>query len=150
MDHNYHVQNGDLSLRPLAEQDLELVRQWRNTDSIKKCFIYQEEITQEEQLKWYNKYLAADDDIMFVVEWKNKPVGAVSLYHIDRSIHYAEFGRLMVGAMEVRGLGIGKKASKAVCDFGFNVLGLKQIYLEVFADNPHAYKIYEDLGFVTT
>lgn len=144
MRHNYIIKDGDLTLRSLAENDLELLRNWRNKDHIRTCFIYQEIITEEQQKKWFENYLNSSDDIMFIAEWESQPIGAAALYHVKEET--AEFGRLMVGESIPKGF--GKRITKSICDFGFSILNLREIYLDVFEDNVKALSIYKKLNFV--
>lgn len=148
MKHEHVVLKQSLKLRPVVYSDLEQVRNWRNQESIKRWFNNQEIISAKEEEKWFEKYLQTPDDIMFIVEWEDCKVGTVALYHINNKSRTAEFGRLMIGEDWARGLGLGKQITQTVCEFGFEVLGLNMIRLEVFKDNLRAIKIYEALGFV--
>ena len=87
---------------------------------------------------------------MFVTLYKNSPVGASALYNINMEESSAEFGRLMLGDVSQRGLGLGKRITMLTTQIGFEHLGLNRIYLEVFEENTHAFKIYESLGYRVT
>lgn len=144
----FSISKDNLVLRPIAYDDLELMINWRNKNSIRKCFISQSVISIEQQINWFNGYLNKKNDIMYIIEWNEKPVGNISLYDINSEKNTAEFGRLIIGEESVRGLGIGKKATKLLCEYGFNKLNLNNIYLEVFIDNKYAIDTYESVGFV--
>jgi len=45
------------------------------------------------------------------------------------------------------GMGIGTEAVKLVVDYGFQVLGLSQITLDVWSENQRAIRVYEKNGF---
>lgn len=47
-----------------------------------------------------------------------------------------------------RGQGYGTEATRAVVDFGFDLVALHRISLSVFAFNPRARRVYEKVGFV--
>jgi len=151
MKHNHMIEYDGIKLRPLENDDLELLRGWRNQVSIRKCFIDQTIIESEQQLKWYQRYLDNPSDIFFIIEETRRlqrPVGAASLYQINYESSNAEFGRLMIGDTEALGMGIGKKTLDAICDFGFKVLQLETVYLEVLETNTKAINIYQQAGFV--
>ena len=152
MKHNYFIQEGQIRLVPLSEEYLELLRRWRNTDVIRKCFLNQAIISSEQQKGWFEKYTSMENDLMFIIEEAgdtNIPVGAAALYNIDNKKHEAEFGRLMIGESSARGKGLGLMATLSLCRFGFNILRLDRIYLEVFSDNIPAVNIYKKTGFLT-
>lgn len=132
-----------IKLRPLRREDIEMIRQWRNQDAIRRWFVYREIISAEQQQKWWDKYSLADNDMMFVIERleDSLPVGAVALYNIVPG-EEAEFGRLMIGESCAHGKGYAVEATRLLTDFGINSLGLKKVNLEVFKDNAAAYNVY--------
>jgi RimJ/RimL family protein N-acetyltransferase len=50
----------------------------------------------------------------------------------------------------ILGQGIGTAAVRLVVDYGFQVLGLSQITLDVWAENHRAIRVYEKVGFSQT
>lgn len=123
---------------------------WRNNYEIRKWFFNRDIINKEQQLKWYEKYLKNDTDIMLMIEEvKNpkEPIGTVGLYNVDRDNKTAEFGRFMIGDFNARGKGYGLESVKAICYFGFHDLGLNNIKLEVIDNNKSAISIYKKSGF---
>ena len=141
----------DIVLKPLEQKNIEDLRNLRNKKENRKCFIYQKEITKEEQEKWYKKYLEKEEDLMFsafLKENEENPVGFAALYDIDKNSKKCEFGRIIVDKSKVIKKGIGYQITKCLCDIGFQNLGLDMIYLEVFSDNIPALKTYLKVGFV--
>jgi len=139
-----------VTLRPLLAADIEMLRKWRNSEPIRNSFVYNSEITAEQQALWFEKYEKDDTDRMFIALYEDIPVGASALYNIDKQKGQAEFGRLMLGDLSKRGLGLGKQITSLTTNLGFQEMKLNRIYLEVFEENPYALKIYEDLGYKIT
>lgn len=83
-----------IRLIEIQKSDLANLRIWKNHN--KFSFFYQEDITQEEQKKWYEDFCNRDNDFMFIVEEKKKtfvPIGCmgfrvkngeIDLYNIIR------------------------------------------------------------------
>jgi RimJ/RimL family protein N-acetyltransferase len=73
--------------------------------------------------------------------------GVTGLSSIDHANGQAEFA---VGIAEsvMRGRGFGTDAARLMLDLGFRDLRLHRIYLDVFAFNTRAIRMYERLGFV--
>ncbi|PKM50473.1 MAG: hypothetical protein CVV02_11070 [Firmicutes bacterium HGW-Firmicutes-7] len=139
-----------LTLRPITAYDIETVRLWRNSDHIRKWFINDKIITQEEQRKWYESYLKSDNEIIFIIEESklfHQPIGVISLYNIDRKLLQAEFGRMFIGLDIARGKGYGPQATKMICSFGFKYFKLNKIYLNVLKNNKSAIHAYKKIGF---
>lgn len=142
-----NISLGNVRLRLLEEEDLPLTFTWRNRDDIRIWFFHSEPITIKNHYAWFNKYKSLDDDYVFIIEFMDKPVGQVALYHIDWQKQSAEYGRLMIGEDKAKGKGIAKIATDLIIEFGFYTLNLKEIYLEVKKQNINAIKLYERCGF---
>lgn len=138
-----------IRIRPISYEDIELIRKWRNKDSIRKFFIYNEKISKEQQITWWEKYKSTENDIMFVIEVIESgiPIGALALYNIKMN-EEAEFGRMMIGEEDARGHGYAFEALNLVSTYGFESLNLKKINLEVFKKNERAFDLYVKSRFV--
>ena len=138
-------------LRLLEEADLPRTLAWRNQDHIRKWFFNSDVITEDQHRGWFAKYRERDDDFIFVIESTadgHQPVGQVSLYHIDWDRRMAEYGRLMIGESSARGKGLAHAATQRLLEAAFGDMGLREVYLEVIADNEPAIAIYRACGFV--
>ena len=147
MKHNYAICGERIRLSPLSEDDAERLRILRNRNSCR--FIDSAEISADAQLKWYQKYIVKPCDYMFSAVYKatNQWIGAVGLYNVDTVCCEAEFGRLVVDK-EAAGIGgLGVDVTRAVCQIGFEQLGLRCIILEVYSNNIPAIKTYQRSGF---
>ncbi|KKO54767.1 GNAT family N-acetyltransferase [Paenibacillus sp. DMB20] len=150
MRHNYTIQSGDILLTPICEDDIEIMRGWRNSPLNNASFLMNSYIDAEQQKLWYRRYLEKSDDIMFIINdlTGNKTrIGMVGLYDINNEEGTAEFGRLLIGERSARGRGLGFVITSMLCDFAFNQLELKEIKLEVLSENNKAYGIYRKVGF---
>lgn len=150
MVHSFTGEYKRVRLIPLTEVDIEALRILRNEPYNRKWFVYSNEILEVEQEKWFKEYNVASDDFMFSVRHVDNPekfIGAVAIYNVDFTNLTAEFGRIIIdsGAHEDRGLGL----DTTVCalNIGFKMMNLREIYLEVYADNKRATKVYLKAGF---
>lgn len=69
------IWTNDLRLDRLSEQDCEMVRQWRNSEHIRQYMFYQETISPEDQMRWFNA-LRNDADYYYVIT-TDKPIGLI-------------------------------------------------------------------------
>lgn len=138
-----------IRIRPICYEDIELIRKWRNKDSIRKFFIYNKKISKEQQIQWWEKYKNTKNDIMFVIEIIESgiPIGTLALYNIKLN-EEAEFGRMMIGEEDARGKGYALEALNLVSMYGFELLNLKKINLEVFKENERAFDLYLKSRFI--
>lgn len=139
-----------VQLRLLDEADLPRTLAWRNQDQIRRWFVHSDVITPEQHHRWFEAYQERDDDFVFLIEETRdlqRPVGQVSLYRIDWARRQAEYGRLMIGEAEASGRGLAREATAVLIRFATTTLGIREIELEVFADNAAAIAIYSACGF---
>lgn len=144
------ILSDSIRLRLLDEVDLPVTLAWRNRDDIRIWFFTSDKITLERHIEWFRRYLDLDNDFIFIIEDVKsgyKPVGQVSLYNIDWDAKRAEYGRLMIGDQDSTGRGFARLATEVLLDLAFKKLGLEEVYLEVFANNDRAIRIYEAAGF---
>lgn len=66
----------------LKEEDIELVRHWRNHPSIQKHMVYRERITAEMQKEWF-KTIDNNLNLYFIIEYKGKKIGLINGKDID-------------------------------------------------------------------
>lgn len=64
----YLADHPELRLRSIDKADIEDLRNWKNDN--KTSFFLKQEITREQQEKWYGMFVTRDYDQMFIVEQK--------------------------------------------------------------------------------
>lgn len=134
-------------LRLVEEQDLKRLVAWRNDPKVRRGFFTTFPLSQGGQRAWYEDLLKRQDRKLFIVETgEGVPVGTVGLDHIDWKNQKAEFGNALI-AREHWGHGYGTDAARTLVRFGFEELNLNRIYLEVYAWNETAIRVYEKCGF---
>ncbi len=74
-------------------------------------------------------------------------IGHISLGKIDRNHKSARVGKVLVGAEEARGQGIGQKMIEEILKIAFDELDLHRVSLNVFDFNHAAISCYEKAGF---
>ena len=148
---NKIIKSQRLVLRPITENDTDLIVCWRNKDFVKNNFLYRGEFTAEIHNNWLETKVKTGDVIQFVIELvseeNNTPVGSVYLRDIDYENSCAEFG-IFIGDEKALGKGIGTETTKLILDFAHNQLELHRVFLRLLADNISAYKTYRKAGFV--
>ena len=135
-------------LRPICEADTDMVLGWRNSDAVKKYFIFRGEITREQHLSWLHDKVEKGIVAQFIIctAETDTPVGSVYLQNIDPVHKNAEFG-IFIGEACALGKGYGTEAASLIVAHGFDALGLHKIYLRVLTDNERAIASYIHAGF---
>lgn len=143
------IEGSKLVLKSISKEHTPLIVKWRNNPNVRNNFIFQETFTEEMHNGWLKNRVETGDVVQFVVYAKenNAPIGSVYLRDIDEKNERAEFG-VFIGEDNARGKGYGTEATKLLCQYGFQKLGLHKIMLRVFSFNQSAIKAYENAGFV--
>ncbi len=135
-------------LRPMTKDDTDNIIKWRNSDAVRKRFIYQALFTKESHEHWIDTMIDTGKAVQMIICLKegDVPVGSVYIRDIDMVNHKGEYG-IFIGEESARGRGVGTAAAKLMKKYAFEELRLHRLFLRVFADNMQAIKSYEKAGF---
>lgn len=136
-------------LRLMTYDDTDLIVSWRNSDGVRKNFIYQADFTKEGHENWIKNMIQTGKVVQMMIcnLADDKPVGSVYIRDIDRQHKKAEYG-IFIGEEDARGRGIGTAAAKMMVQYCFEEEGLHKVFLRAFAHNAQAIRSYEKAGFV--
>lgn len=143
------LEEKDITLRLMNEGDTDLIIRWRNTEFVRRNFIYRKPFTRQGHEIWIREMIDTGKAVQFIICVKNtgKPVGSVYLRDIDRVHRKAEYG-IFIGEKEALGRGFGTQAARLMIRYGLEELNLHKLMLRVLAENLPARKSYEKAGFV--
>ena len=149
MTGTYQDENVGIYLRLMTFDDTDLIVSWRNSDAVRKNFIYQELFTREGHENWIHTQVETGRVVQMIIceIATDKPLGSVYIRDIDRHHNKAEYG-IFIGEDEARGRGVGASAAKLMLRYCFEEMGLHRVYLRAFAENKQAIGSYEKAGFV--
>ena len=135
-------------LRRMSPEDTDLIIKWRNSDSVRKNFIYQAPFTREGHENWIRTMIDTGRAVQMMIcgSGEGTPLGSVYIRDIDRTHNKAEYG-IFIGEAAARGRGTGTAAAGLMLRYCFEEEGLHRIYLRALADNVQAVRSYEKAGF---
>lgn len=136
----------DIELIALTEEDIELVRKWRNSPEVSQYMYTQEFITKEKQEKWFQKINQEKSSRYWIVKYENEKIGVASLTGIDKNNSKCYWG-FYLGNTDIRGKGIGAKIEYNVLDIVFKEIKLNKLCGEVLSFNEKVVKMHEKFGF---
>lgn len=102
----------------------------------------------EKEQQWFDGAAVTSSEVvftMYVLE-SMQPIGNTGLHDIDPVSRTASFG-IVIGEVDAWGHGYGTEAARMMVQYGFDVLGLHNIQLMCYANNPGGLKAYERAGF---
>ncbi len=129
----------------LTEDDLELVRYWRNNDEIKKYMNFQEYITPEMQQKWFLS-INTSENFYYIIEYKGDKIGLVNDKNIDWREKTAEGGMFIWDKKYLNSI-VPLKVSMLMLEIAYILLGWNKTYIKVRKDNTRAVEYNRKLGY---
>lgn len=136
----------DVKLRSIDYDDIEFIRKIKNHN--RKSFFYQEIISKEQQIQWFNKYLEREKDWIFVVseakDLSNASIGCVG-FRMKKNI--IDIYNVIRGKESLHGVSM-MDAMKLMVSYIKNNFSCR-INCEVLKSNP-AVDWYKKCGFVIT
>ncbi len=134
-------------LEDFAESHIDKTFEWVSDPDLQKDFLIRKKPTRESHLEYFKNVLGDATQQVFAISAKGAHVGNCGLKNIsDKS---AELW-IYIGEERYRKRGFGREATSLLLRKGFEVLGLKQIYVHVVEFNTNARRLYEQLGFKET
>lgn len=131
-------------LRPMLDDDLAMVREWRNAPSIRENMYTSHEISAQEHLTWWERTKASDNDRYLIYEADGVPSGVVSFNGIDRISSHAFWA--FYASPDAR-RGTGSQMEMLALDYAFLELGLRKLSCEVLSFNSRVVKLHQKFGF---
>jgi [ribosomal protein S5]-alanine N-acetyltransferase len=85
------------------------------------------------------------DELAWGIEHRGGCIGGCAL-RVDTGNHRASYS-VGIFVRALRGIGLGREATRLVVNWGFRGLGLHRVELEVLTGNERAIRCYESVGF---
>lgn len=149
MVHHFEIKSEELRLRPLAEDDIENLRCWRNDPAMTKYLTKLPYITPEMQKAWYQRYLEDASEITLAIDCvgdgRSEFIGTVSLSVIEKN--RVECGRLMIGSTQYKGRGFGRKSIALCLSIAFDQMGVEVCEAHANPENAPSFVSFVNEGF---
>jgi RimJ/RimL family protein N-acetyltransferase len=143
-----HFSRFGIRLQRLDPDDLEMVRQWRNSSWVRPYMHYRELIGPDQQTLWFQG-LDAERDWYFTARAGDVPFGLFDIKAIDWTAACGESGGF-VGEPRFIGRSEPAQATLALMDFAFQVLRLQSLQARYSANLKRVVRFNQQLGYVVT
>ncbi len=134
-----------ITLKRLKEEDIELVREMRNSTVISRTMAYREHITPEMQKKWFesinNKYNG-----YFIIVYEGKKIGLINGKNIDFEKRCCE-GGIFIWDEHYKNTIVPGLASIIMNDWTFLIINFNVIYAKVLQENGNALTYDKLMGY---
>lgn len=134
-------------LSPISLDDVDRYTEWTNDLEVGQFVLFSSQIIDQGKEKEILQNLMENQHVFAIVEKENnKVIGNAGLHEVNITHRRANFG-IFIGDKTFWNRGIGAEATALTIDYGFNILNLNNISLEVVAYNQRAVRCYEKVGF---
>lgn len=140
------IHNYGITLKRVTQEDIELLRQWRNAESVNRYMEYREYITPEMQQKWFesiNNY----NNFYYLIIYKDDKIGVINEKNIDRQGDGTSESGLFIANEKYLKSHIPLLASLTLIEINFYILGGKESYIHTLRDNKAAIEYNKTLGY---
>lgn len=135
-------------LRPIENEDLDFFYTTLWAKEGRKLTGTQTVFSRSGVQTWFEN-ISTDNsriDLIICLQENNQPVGEMAMLDIDHQNRHA-IVRISLFDREFWGNGYGTEAMALLLNFGFEILNLHRVGLDVYSFNKRAIKSYEKLGF---
>lgn len=139
-----YIQYG-VTLVRLREEDIEQVRQWRNSPHIVEAMEYREYITPEMQREWF-KSIDNTENLYCIIEYGGEKIGLINGKNIDWQNAGGESG-VFIADPKYYETFVPALVSFVVTDMVFRISGIETNYAHIMRTNPRAIQFNKSLGF---
>lgn len=137
-----------VGLGPLDRMVLPLYHRWANDLETSRSLGLSWPATMEQVTATFEIRAHATDAVWFTIVAlaTGQPIGLVYLFQIEPRQRRASFG-ILIGEADARGRGYGTEATRLVLRYAFELYGLSNVMLTVYAHNHAGRRAYEKAGF---
>ncbi len=138
------ITKGNYSYRRLTLDDIELVRQWRNSELVSQYMEYREEISPEMQLKWFH---SIDNiyNMYFIISYKGEKIGVINAKDINWEEKSMETG-VFIGVKRFLNTEVPLLAVLIFGELGVSNFNLTA-YAHILKTNKRAIRYNKFMGF---
>ncbi len=134
-----------ITLERLKEEDIELIRHWRNSDPVRLNMNYREIISPEQQQTWFRSVNNLQNNYLLIY-YHGEKIGLLNDKNIDWDARTSESG-LFLGRTAYYNTFIPYLVSVAGIETTFYLLGWNKQYAHILRSNTNAIKFNMELGY---
>ena len=137
------MSNEALTLRNMQQDDLELVRSWRNHPDVRCHMLTQHEISAEEHAQWFSRVQQDPQRHVVLVHEHQQPLGLAHFTPVNPH-GVVDWGFYLVPQAAK---GSGSKLARMALDYAFKQQGWHKVCGQVISTNAASRRFHLKMGF---
>jgi diamine N-acetyltransferase len=143
---------GEINLRALEPEDLELLYEWENNISywiLSSTVVPFSKFTLKRYLEDSHKNIYETGQLRLMIDHipDKTTIGTIDIFDFDSFHKRAGIG-ILIANEEYRRKGYATMALKCLIDYCFNTLQVHQLYCNILANNCESLDLFKKIGFV--
>ena len=140
------IKNG-ISLKRLTADDIELLRQWRNSSEVARFMEYRETISPEMQKEWF-KSVDNLDNFYYIIIYEGQKIGLLYEKKISSEDDIKTESGMFIADTAYYDTFIPLFASIIMIELNMFTMGGKESYIRILDDNQRSIEYNKNLGYV--
>ncbi|PYZ93363.1 hypothetical protein CR194_09240 [Salipaludibacillus keqinensis] len=143
------LENKRVYLRPIEDKDVDAFFFQSLWDSEFRRLTGTKAVFTRSAVQKHFETIASDSsriDLIICLQENDQPIGDIAMMDIDHQNRNA-IVRIGIFEQNMWGKGLGTEAMSSLLEYGFQMLNLYRVGLDVFSYNKRGMKAYEKLGF---
>ena len=137
----------NVKLTRLTKEDIELVREKRNSEAIREKMVYQGQVTSEQQEEWF-KSIDNIHNIYFLIHFEGRKIGVINGKNADFESRTSEGGIFIWDENYLNSI-VPSLCAIIMHDYNFHVCEFKQTFIKVLRNNTSAINFNKLIGYKT-
>ena len=146
-DQDFVIRSGEYALRPLCEDDLRMVLNWRNSPRVHAKMLTDHKITWEEHVNWFRRIQNDPIKRHFIFTYNDKSVGYVAYNAFDSEKHTCEPG-VYIADPKSCPVDADTVMAALLAEYGYTKLGIERMNFDILASNKRVVKLNQLYGCV--
>jgi hypothetical protein len=139
------IEKYGVRLERLTVNELEIVREKRNSEKIRSNMVFQEQISKEEQIKWFHS-IDNVNNIYLVVHYEGEKIGLINGKNTDFENRVSEGGIFIWEERRLQSV-IPALCSIIMHDYNFLICEFEKTIIKVLKTNVNAIQFNKSFGY---
>ncbi|MCF6171654.1 MAG: GNAT family N-acetyltransferase [Bacteroidales bacterium] len=139
------VETNGILIERLQEKDIEMVRQWRNSEFVRRHMNYREHITPEMQQQWFRS-IDNFNNFYFILRFKGLKAGLGDIKNVDWEAGTGEAG-VFIAEKQYTSSFLPVVGALTLSELVFKIFKLERIYSQIRSDNKRALRFNSLFGY---
>jgi RimJ/RimL family protein N-acetyltransferase len=134
-----------IGITEFDKSDLHLISKWRSNPVV-NMFLRPGIRTPDEVRNWYDDYFSGEVNRLYMISYRDNPIGYFTIEGIDHINRQCEFG-IIIGEPGLHNKGIGSSVIVIMLRKSFDEMGMHRVFAGIEEENIASIRCFMKSGF---